>query len=151
MFKRKVILFSSNRYEFTRKQHDVKMFMLNRCKSFNWWNVLPVNKCSIIGCYFYEKSQYSSKRMDRYVWCKTSRVNLKPINFVFFDNLHVYCVKTMLGSSLLQVVCRNVHVLFMLFVYSGVQRIALLYVFTVLVRFSVYLYIYTSDNLTQQC
>jgi hypothetical protein len=59
--------------------------------------------------------------MVRYVWCKTSRVNLKQIHFVFSDNVHVYCVKTMFGSPLLQVVCRRVHVLFMSFVYSGVQ------------------------------
>jgi hypothetical protein len=37
--------------------------------------------------------------------------------FTFCDVRYYFCIKTMFGSSLLPVVCRKVHVLFMLIVF----------------------------------
>ena len=48
--------------------------------------------------------------------------------FSYYVSLHsefryAFCIQTMFGSSLPLVICRRVHVLFTLFVYSGVQHI----------------------------
>ena len=51
------------------------------------------------------------------------RLNEETFLVPFCDVGYNFCIKTMLCSSLPTVVCRMVHVLFMLFVYLGLFRI----------------------------